>query len=222
MQVFLRLPHGPTVEDALVGDAELADCVVRYRRGFDVLPASSGTAAMGDLGAGRRERLLEGLSRLGERYDIVVADGAAGIGPDVLGIAAAADHVLVVTTPEPAAVTDAYGLIKAVGGWADGAGAELSTPELVINRARGVDEARATAHKLRAVCERFLARSPRMTGWLPASQVVALAAARQAPFVTGETDAADGGRRALLASCVTRIGDRLEALLPRSAALSPR
>ena len=49
--------------------------------------------------------LLEGLAQLARSYDLVVADGSAGIGPDVLSFATAADHVLLVTTPEPTSRT---------------------------------------------------------------------------------------------------------------------
>jgi flagellar biosynthesis protein FlhG len=61
-----------------------------------------------------RRRLLDDLGALSRGYDVVVGDSAAGIGPDVLAFAAAAQVVIVVTTPDPAALTDAYGLIKAL------------------------------------------------------------------------------------------------------------
>jgi flagellar biosynthesis protein FlhG len=176
---------------------------------------------MGHLGDDARGRFLSQLAELAPDYDLVLADGAAGIGPDVLGLAGAADHVLVVTTPEPAAVTDAYGLIKALVTRIDAVrhGApELSTPEIVVNRAAGIDEARSIARKLAGVCERFLARSPRMAGWLPASRAIARSATDQRPFADEEH--ADGGRRALVTSCLGRLVERLEALTPRSAPVS--
>jgi flagellar biosynthesis protein FlhG len=221
VQVFLRIAEAPTIEDALAGRRTLADCLVRARDGLDVLLAGNGTAAMGHLGAAARERFIADLGELAHDYDLVLADGAAGIGPDVLGLASAADHVLVVTTPEPAAVTDAYGLIKALVTRVDathGGVPELSTPEIVVNRAAGIDEARSIARKLGGVCERFLARSPRMAGWLPASRSVASSAIEQRPFADDER--ADGGRRALVTSCLGRLAERLEALARPAGALS--
>jgi flagellar biosynthesis protein FlhG len=219
--VLLRISPPRTLEDALFGRCELRDCIVRAELGLDVLAASSGTPAMGQLGDELRARLCAGLRELARDYDILVADGAAGIGPDVLAFCGLADHVLVVTTPEPMAMTDAYGLIKALVTRVDathGGVPELSTPEIVVNRAAGIDEARSIARKLGGVCERFLARSPRMAGWLPASRSVASSAIEQRPFADDER--ADGGRRALVTSCLGRLAERLEALARPAGALS--
>jgi len=205
LHVVLRLAKGPDIEDALSGRCSLRECIVTGPAGLDVLPASSGTAAMGSLGADGRQRLLAGLDELASDYDLVLGDSAAGIGPDVLDFATAADHVMVVTTPDVTAVTDAYGLIKAVSTWADEHATELPTPEVVVNLASGVDQAESTARKLGGVCERFLARSPRFAGWLPSSRPVALANLRQEPFVTNRTSP-------LLRGCIERLAVRLERL----------
>jgi flagellar biosynthesis protein FlhG len=207
LNVFLRLPAGPHLEDALAGEASFESCVVRGPGGVDVLPASSGSASMGRLDAAQRARLLAGIDRLAGGYDLVLGDSAAGIGPDVLDFALAADRVLVVTTPEVAALTDAYGLIKAVSTRSAESGVEVPTPELIVNRAGGVDQAEAVARKLAGVCERFLARSPRCAGWLPASRVVLGAAARQEPFAAGPPTP-------LLGGCMARLARRVERLLP--------
>lgn len=212
LHVLLRLPGGPSVEDALAGRCALRDCVVPGPCGLDVLPASSGTAAMGRLSAEQRARLIADLAALSTGYDLVLGDSAAGIGPDVLDFATAADHVLVVTTPEVAALTDAYGLIKAVSTWADERRAELPTPELVVNLATGVDQAAATARKLAGICERFLARSPRLAGWLPTSAPKDLAGLRE--------DRLSGGARPLVAGCVERLATRLGRLRGASCPVS--
>ena len=60
---------------------------------------------------------------------------------------------------------------------------EIPTPEVVVNLAKGLEEGRAIARKLRLVCERFLSRSPRQAGWLPRSREIAGAAGERRPFV---------------------------------------
>jgi len=167
LDVVLRLSVERTLEDALQGDCAFEDCIVRGPGGVHVLPASSGSVPMGRLETARRDRLLAGLRQLAPDYDVILADSAAGIGHDVLTFSATADHVFVVTTPTPAALTDAYGLIKALDAWGQDQGSEVPTPELVINRVTGLEEAEVTAKKLRSVCERFLCRRPRTAGWLP-------------------------------------------------------
>jgi flagellar biosynthesis protein FlhG len=203
--VLLRITPPRTLEDALMGRCTLADCIVRTEAGLDVLAAGSGTPQMGQLGEALRARLCNGLRELARHYDIVVADGAAGIGPDVLAFCALADHVIVVTTPEPMAITDAYGLIKALHAHGEDEQRDVATPELVINRASGLEEAEATAARLRLVCERFLSRSPRNAGWMPASGAVEIAARFQRPFALDP-------RATLAHTCLDALAARLSRL----------
>lgn len=203
LDVVLQLEDGPTVEDALAGRCNFADCVRAGPGGVRVLPAGSGSAAMGRDDEGRHRRLLAGIARLAPDYELVLADSAAGIGPDVLTTACAADLVLVVTTPDPAALADAYGLIKALDGHARAAGIEVPTPELFVNLADGLAEAEATAARLRRTCERFLARSPRMAGWLPRQAAVRTACRERRPF-------AGHSRNTLTGHCLRRLSDRIE------------
>lgn len=205
LDVLLGVASGPDVEDALEGRCRLADCVREGPGGVHLLPAASGSERMGRLDSARRAELLAGLGELSRRYELVVGDSAAGIGPDVLTFAGAADRVLVVTTPEVAALTDAYGLIKALDRYGARTGGDIPTPEIVVNRSSGVEEGQAIARKLRAICERFLSRSPRQAGWIPRSPAVEHSAAAQAPFALGRG-------RALEQLCLRHIAGRLERL----------
>ena len=205
LNVLLGLAGGPTVEDALEGRVALEECVRRGPAGVDVLVAGSGCERMAVLGGEARGRLVESLRRLSARYEVVLGDSPAGIGPDVLFFAAAADCVLVVTTPDLAALTDAYGLIKALDQYGARTGADIPTPEVVVNLSSGVEEGHAIGAKLRAICQRFLARSPRQAGWIPRSARVAESGSRQAPFALAE-------RRALEQHCLSQISGRLGRL----------
>ena len=206
LDVLLRLSTSYTLEDALEGKCTFADCVVSGPEGVHVLPAGSGNADMGRPDAERREAVLGAVRELAQAYDLVLGDTAAGIGHDVLAFAAAADHVFVVTTPSPAALTDAYGLIKALDTWGFESGNEVPTPELVVNRVAGLEEAERTALRLRGVCERFLCRRPRTAGWVPFSAEIPRAqrSAGTSPL---------GGPKSLYQSCLQRLGGRVSRLL---------
>jgi flagellar biosynthesis protein FlhG len=212
LNVLLRLPATHSLEPFLQRRAKLEECLVRTGTGADVLPAGSGAHELAVLPEGERRRLLDGLVQLSGSYDLVLADGAAGIGPDVLSFATAADHVLLVTTPEPTAMTDAYGVIKALHAHGETGEREIPTPELCINMAAGIEEAEATATRLRGVCERFLARSPKFAGWLPRCAAVARSVERQEPFAlsSGRADAD------LPLSCLRQLAARVERLCPGS------
>jgi flagellar biosynthesis protein FlhG len=159
--------------DALRDGVDLAQCVARTAHGFDMLAGIAGERQWAALTHDKRVWLIDGLRRLAEGYDTLVADGSPGIGEDVLAFAAAADRVILVTTPDPLALADAYGLLKALHEHSEWAGPEIPTPEIVVNRARDLREAEFTAARLRTVSERFLARSPRWAGWLPESRALA-------------------------------------------------
>jgi flagellar biosynthesis protein FlhG len=212
LNVLLRLEPERTLEDCAAGTARAEECLLRGPAGVHVLPASSGSHAMGRPDAERRARLLDELARVSHAYDLVVGDSAAGIGPDVLAFATAADQVLAVTTPDPAALTDAYGLIKALDGFSHEHEVEVPTPELFVNMVDGALQAETLAAKLRGVCEQFLARSPRLAGWLPRSRAVQQGCARQRPFVVD-------GSSALEHQCLRRLAARLQRRYPQAGAL---
>ena len=213
LDVMLGLRAEATVEHYLDGSRPIRECVVEGPDGLDVLAAGSGVHALARLDDERRQRLLAGIAELSSRYDFVVADSAAGIGPDVLTFAAAADRVVVVTTPEPAAVTDAYGVLKALDGFAGERSVEIPTPEVFVNLADGATAARRVAERIRSVSERFLVRSPRYVGWMPRSRGVQESVAAQRPFAASDP-------RSLASRCLMRLAERLlgdrGALVPRS------
>ena len=181
LDVMLDVRPERTVEDYLGGERPLEACLTDGPGGVRFLGASSGSYHLGRPDPKRRHRLLDGLARL--EAGILVGDSPAGIGDDVLDYALCADRVLVVTTPEPAAATDAFGVIKALDAFAAERGLEVPTPELFVNLAAHAQEARGVAERLAQVCERFLARSPRFAGWMPRSRSVLRAGIEQVPFV---------------------------------------
>ena len=184
LDVVLGVEVERTVEDFFDGEVPLERCLSAAPGGARLLAAGSGSYEMGSPDPTRRGRLRDDLARI--EADLVVADSPAGIGDDVLDFALGADRVLVVTTPDPAAVTDAYAVIKAIDAYAADRDVEVATPELFVNLATHASEARDVARKLASVCERFLARSPRFAGWMSRSRSVLRAVLDQRPFVLSE------------------------------------
>jgi flagellar biosynthesis protein FlhG len=205
--VLLSLQPAHTISAALSGERALRECVVRAPGGFDFLAAESGAYELVGDDPTRRERLLQSLAELSLEYDIVLGDTAAGIGGDVLAFAAAADRVLLVTTPDPTALADAYGMIKALAAYSAQRGIDLPTPELVFNQVNGADQADGLATRLRAVCERFLVRSPRLAGWLPRSNRVLNSIAVQRPFALDRPLSLEN-------HCLRRLSTRVQRWFP--------
>src|SRR4051812_36272477 len=93
---------------------ELSEVMVAAPGGFSLIGGASGLARMADLTDFDRQRLVDALAELEANADVILIDTGAGISPNVLAFTRAADHVLVVTTPEPTAITDAYAVVKVV------------------------------------------------------------------------------------------------------------
>ena len=195
--------------DAVRDGIDLARCVAETAHGFDLLAGIAGESAWATLTAAHRQRLVEGLRELAHDYDLVVADGSPGIGEDVLAFAQSADRVLLVTTPDPLALADGYGLLKALHARSEACQPEIPTPDIVVNRARDLSEAEFTALRLRTVSERFLARSPRWAGWIPESSAMARTCKVRRAF-------ADEVPRTSAEACLSELAKRIRPALARS------
>jgi flagellar biosynthesis protein FlhG len=151
------------LEKALAGELSteaLRPCLVPCTPGLDLLPAGQGEEGLGRLRPAERACFARALSTLSADYDLVIGDSAAGIGPDVLAFASIADRVMVVTTPEVAALADAYGLIKALDQYGIRSGADVPTPEILVNHARDVEEGRSVARTITAASRGRVCNTP--------------------------------------------------------------
>lgn len=147
--------------------------------GVFFVPGASGLERVANLSEFERQRLLGQLARLGQRTDLLVLDCGAGISPNVLSLAGAADISLLVTTPEPTAVTDAYAVVKVLV-------ARRQRPEsirLVVNQAQSRAEAREVFDRLARVAERFMEFPIADGGYLLHDTHVELAVRQRCPFV---------------------------------------
>jgi len=132
---------------------------------------------MADLDSAQIQRLTQAMTRLEETTDIILIDTAAGVGPGVLGFCAAADRLLVVTTPEPTAITDAYALIKTIN-------TQVATADihLLVNMVRDEAQGRAVYKRISGVTKRFLGIAPSYAGCVSRDEGVPRAVCRRRPF----------------------------------------
>ncbi len=163
----------------------LSDIVMPAPGGFDLVPGSAGVARIAELPETARDRLFGALCELESSTDLIVADAAAGIGPMVLSLVQSADLALVVATPEPTSIADAYGLIKAsVRSHLDASpGSTPSNMGLVVNQATDWGEARAVHARIDGVCARFLGTRARLSGWVAQDVQVAEAVRARKPML---------------------------------------
>jgi len=210
---LLGIEASASLEHYFCGEASLRDCLLSAGVNVELLAGANGNHSMAQLSDRARARFLEDLASFGESYDLILCDGAAGIGADTLQFAAQADHVLLVTTPDPTALTDAYGLLKALHAIGESGTREVPTPEVLVNLAGSVEEAHACARRLSSVAERFLARSPKLAGWMPRSAALARSVREHRPIGGSDRAPADA---ILPRSCLQSLAGRLERLCGRS------
>ena len=174
---------------------ELREVMTRAPGGFRLIGGASGLARMADLSDADRQRLVDCLADLEEQTDVILIDTGAGIGPNVLSFTRAADHVLVVTTPEPTAITDAYAVIKVVS--REATGRPIS---LLVNQARSPNEARVVYDRIAKVAMQFLNETVHDAGHVPSDESVPTAVRQRTPFVLSNPHCPAGRAVAQLAA----------------------
>jgi flagellar biosynthesis protein FlhG len=178
VDVLLGLNPAATLHDVMRGERSVEEVLLHASERLQVLPCASGVEEMANLDELRAERLLCSLSSLEESCDLILLDTASGIGRLTTHLARAADEILVVTTPEPTAILDAYASLKVLHRQARG-----TTPWIVVNQARSAAQARAVAERVTAVSRRALCWEPAYLGYVPFSEEATTSILRQAPFV---------------------------------------
>jgi len=149
-------------------------------RGYNDLQYIAGGSGFNDLIAltgDELEYFTEQVLSLGETLDFILFDTGAGLSKETFAFIMAADETIVVTTPEPTAITDAYALIKMVHGRAPD-----TEFKLVVNRASDRKEGQQTADKIRLVAQRFLKLDIPLLGTISDDANVSKAVKRQIPF----------------------------------------
>lgn len=119
--------------------------------GIEVICGGSGIESLANLNSFQRQRLIDELQKLQSRSDIIIVDTGAGIHSTVIGFCQAADHTLVVTTPEPTAMTDAYAMIKVLA--SKNYSGRIS---LLVNMAQSLTEGKKIYRQISDVAARFL------------------------------------------------------------------
>ena len=173
-----------TIEHVLDGRASLREVMVPGPGGFMLVPGASGVAGLADLDPSQRRHLLRELTRLERESDVILVDTGAGIGSSVVGFAVAAERVVVVCTPEPTSITDAYGMIKSLRSTSDAAQIHL-----VVNMAEDEAEGLHVHGRIQEACRTFLGTSIELGAIIPRDPLVSMAVRSQMPFLIGSPNA---------------------------------
>jgi flagellar biosynthesis protein FlhG len=181
----------------LRGGRDIREAIVPAPGGIDLLAGGSGLSGLTDLSEFERHRLLRDIESLRRLYNVMVLDCGAGISRSVVAFALAADLVVVVATPEPTALTDAYAMIKMLS--------RQNTDRsigLVVNQAVSRTEAAHVFERLAGVAARFLRFPLADLGYVLQDEAVSVAVRHRRPVLLGQP-----GSRA--AGCLRAVAERI-------------
>lgn len=161
----------------LKGEKDITEIVELGSHALPFIAGGSGLADLFSLSEADLNYFTSQIETISEEMDYILFDTGAGLSRETLNFITAADECLVVTTPEPTSITDAYALIKVVHGM------EANVPfRLVINRVSGEPEAKQVADKISLVAGRFLDMDIPTLGYLSDDAHVMQAVKKQVPF----------------------------------------
>jgi len=188
VDIQLGLTPARDLSAVLSGRARIGDVIVRYTPpdapglAFDVLPGRSGGGSLAKLELALLDRLLVALRRQ-DAYDVILLDLGAGIDPANRFLAAAADTLMVVSTEEPTALTDAYAVLKLR---ARDQAARPGVPDVrvVMNQSTSLTSGRRSFEVLSKACGNFLGREPHLAGVIRRDSKVPDSIRRQTTLLT--------------------------------------
>lgn len=177
MDIIFGLSPAQNIEGVIRGEKDLSQIIIQGPEGVSVIPSSSGIQDLTHLTEGQKIHLLNEFDMLNHEYDILLIDTGAGISSNVIYFNLAAQERIIVVTPEPTSVTDAYALIKVMFN-------QHGTKHysLLLNMVKGEEEAKSVYAHLSKVAARFMKGiSIDYAGFIPWDPLLQEAVSRRRP-----------------------------------------
>lgn len=178
VDVVLGIMPEYTLLDVIKDDKEIVDILTEGPNNLKFISGGSGVEELIKLEKWQLDKFMEKMSQLDEIADIIIIDTGAGLHDNVLSFVMAADEVILVTTPEPTSITDAYALIKMVSRMD-----KNKKLRIVVNRAEDNEEAGQILKKLVLAAEKFLSYKIEALGFVLNDPTVTKAVKMQQPFI---------------------------------------
>ncbi|HBD94586.1 MAG: ATP-binding protein [Spirochaetes bacterium GWF1_31_7] len=157
----------------------MKEIIIDTNFGIQIVAGASGFSKIANLTEKERHDFIKELDVLGYA-DILIIDTGAGVSQNVLDFVIAADEAIIITTPEPTAITDAYGIIKIIA-------TEINNPKLelklIVNRVNSVVDGRKVAERVINIAGQFLNIKVDNLGMIYEDPIVSQGVIRQTPFI---------------------------------------
>ena len=165
------------VYDIISNNKEIDEVIIEGPHGVKLLPGGSGVNKIDEIEEWKRKEFLNKLATL-KGFDYILMDTGAGINRTVLGFIKCCEELIIVTTPEPTSLTDAYSLIKAVNHFNI-----RTSAKVVVNRVLSDKEGEVTFNKFKNASERFLKIELEHLGNISEDRRLIQSVREQRPFV---------------------------------------
>ncbi len=178
IDVVLNLATKYNIKHLFTGEKTLKDLIIEGPEGIKILPASSGIQELTALDEFQRLRLIEEFETYDEPVDYLIIDTSSGISSNVAFFCMAAQEIIVVTSAEPTALTDAYALIKVLF-----VNYQEKNFRILVNNVKDENEARDVYRRISTAAEKFLSISLDYIGYVPHDNSIPQAVRQQTAVV---------------------------------------
>jgi len=179
----------------------MKDIIIDTDYGIQIVAGASGFSKIANLSDEERVGFIKELSAL-SYADIIIVDTGAGVSKNVISFVMASDEAIIITTPEPTAITDAYGIIKIIATEINNPNLEL---KLIVNRVNSIYEGRKIAERVINIAGQFLNVKVENLGIIYEDHIVSQGVIRQIPFMSLDENSKASG-------CIKHIVSRLEGI----------
>lgn len=203
INILLNLRPEYTIEQLLNGKKTLDEIMLDGPHGIKVIPAASGISECADLDESQHQIMSQALASLESRFDYLLIDTAAGIGDTVLQFLASAQYCVLVISPEPTSLTDAFALIRVMKR------KQLTQPiYTIVNRAPTPQKANEVFHRFSAAAKKYLHARIGYMGCIAEDATISSAICLQTPIIIAQPESPASR---CISTLATRIDSRLTA-----------
>lgn len=200
VNILLNLSPEYTLEQVLNGSKKIEEILVEGPSGITIVPAASGIAEFASLNVAQQKTLLQALTTLEQRFDYLIIDTAAGISSNVTTFLQATEHCVLIVTPEPTSLTDAFALMKVMRQRNCESKIHILT-NMVDNYLNSVD----IYKRLSGAATRYLNTDLNYLGYVPRDEYLRLSVQKQIPVTVGYPGSQASYRFQALADSIENI-----------------
>lgn len=201
INILFGLKPEHTLQACISGEKSLKDILLPFSDRLHIVPAASGIAEFIELTAEQQQRLISGLKDIERDHDLILVDCAAGIGNSQLGFFLAAAYSVLVITPEPTSLTDAFSFLKLAKRYGFN-----RTVYILVNMTSDLHAARSAFKRFKHATEQYLQLDVGYLGYVLSDPHVPESVRKQKPFMLYKPEC-------LASRCIKVITERLVRLI---------